>query len=284
MGESRATTRPRPSLSCATCRRRKVRCTKEQPACNSCVRTNEVCKYDLNAWKKASIQAKQKQKTCNRNKNADPNKDPFPTSRQENWVEWTGRSQNSTQSRTNSIKSIPAQSNHMPPSPPNSGHDEGTFDRDETPLFPTMDAGDLYLSEAEANAYEDSATTVSWNLDNEDGHIAASNLQRQNTRLLSPASTVSPHSQSTQNRPCARSDVHPQKAPSLTDKPTHATYSPIIWPSTPFGLDNKQPTLETNKDSLRPPGLLSVSSGAQIRHVGAAFWGYVKNCVRKPGP
>ncbi len=39
-------TRPRPSLSCGVCRRRKVRCGKERPFCANCVKTPEVCKYD----------------------------------------------------------------------------------------------------------------------------------------------------------------------------------------------------------------------------------------------
>ncbi len=39
-------TRPRPSLSCVICQRRKVRCGREQPACSNCVRIQEACQYD----------------------------------------------------------------------------------------------------------------------------------------------------------------------------------------------------------------------------------------------
>lgn len=39
-------TRPRPSMSCAICRGRKVRCGREQPACSNCVRIQEACQYD----------------------------------------------------------------------------------------------------------------------------------------------------------------------------------------------------------------------------------------------
>lgn len=42
----RQITRPRPSLSCVICRRRKVRCGREQPACSNCVRIQEACQYE----------------------------------------------------------------------------------------------------------------------------------------------------------------------------------------------------------------------------------------------
>lgn len=44
--ESRPITRLRPSLSCLTCRRRKVRCGREQPACRNCVVMNVPCAYE----------------------------------------------------------------------------------------------------------------------------------------------------------------------------------------------------------------------------------------------
>lgn len=58
--DSRQITRPRPSLSCGTCRRRKVRCGREQPACNNCVRTREVCAYENERLDQSGSSAKQK--------------------------------------------------------------------------------------------------------------------------------------------------------------------------------------------------------------------------------
>lgn len=37
--------RPRLSLSCIVCRRRKVRCGREQPECTNCIRMNKACIY-----------------------------------------------------------------------------------------------------------------------------------------------------------------------------------------------------------------------------------------------
>ncbi|KAJ5605719.1 hypothetical protein N7510_008500 [Penicillium lagena] len=47
--ESYPIKRPRLALSCIVCRRRKVRCGKEQPQCNNCVRMNEACVYNIGA-------------------------------------------------------------------------------------------------------------------------------------------------------------------------------------------------------------------------------------------
>ncbi|KAL3492159.1 hypothetical protein BJX62DRAFT_236596 [Aspergillus germanicus] len=44
---SRQIKRPRVSLSCMVCRRRKVRCGREHPQCANCVRMKEKCLYNL---------------------------------------------------------------------------------------------------------------------------------------------------------------------------------------------------------------------------------------------
>jgi hypothetical protein len=43
---SYAVKRPRLALSCVVCRRRKVKCGKEQPQCRNCERLGEICGYD----------------------------------------------------------------------------------------------------------------------------------------------------------------------------------------------------------------------------------------------
>ena len=53
--------RPRPSLCCETCQRRKVRCDKDQPICGSCKRMGEPCKFNRTATKvRASTQERAK--------------------------------------------------------------------------------------------------------------------------------------------------------------------------------------------------------------------------------
>lgn len=50
----RQISRPRPCLSCSTCRRRKVRCGRESPECYNCVRLREPCHYDPFQTKQAA--------------------------------------------------------------------------------------------------------------------------------------------------------------------------------------------------------------------------------------
>lgn len=45
LSEPRQIKKPRLSLSCIVCRRRKVRCGREQPECANCVRMKENCVY-----------------------------------------------------------------------------------------------------------------------------------------------------------------------------------------------------------------------------------------------
>lgn len=59
MSSSRHISRPRPSLSCEACRRRKVRCGREQPKCQSCQKTNETCVYNYIVSKEAVRQPHQ---------------------------------------------------------------------------------------------------------------------------------------------------------------------------------------------------------------------------------
>lgn len=58
--ESRHIQRPRPSLSCLTCRRRKVRCGREKSICYNCVRMNETCLYENDIPQLNSPQAKKR--------------------------------------------------------------------------------------------------------------------------------------------------------------------------------------------------------------------------------
>lgn len=52
----RQISRPRPCLSCATCRRRKVRCGRESPECYNCIRLREPCHYDPFQSKEPPVQ------------------------------------------------------------------------------------------------------------------------------------------------------------------------------------------------------------------------------------
>ena len=44
--QGRGIPRPRPALNCRSCKQRKVRCSKERPACTNCVRVKAACEYE----------------------------------------------------------------------------------------------------------------------------------------------------------------------------------------------------------------------------------------------
>lgn len=51
----RKITRNRQSLSCARCRLRKVRCTREHPECSNCVKVGEICTYGAHIQESADF-------------------------------------------------------------------------------------------------------------------------------------------------------------------------------------------------------------------------------------
>lgn len=52
--------RNRPSLSCLACRRRKIKCEKQRPACANCVRLGDECVYETEADHREKAAAKKR--------------------------------------------------------------------------------------------------------------------------------------------------------------------------------------------------------------------------------
>lgn len=52
--------RNRPSLSCLGCRRRKIKCEKQRPACANCVRLGDECVYESEADQREKAAAKKR--------------------------------------------------------------------------------------------------------------------------------------------------------------------------------------------------------------------------------
>jgi len=52
--------RNRPSLSCSACRRRKIKCEKQRPACANCVRLGDECVYESEAEHREKAAAKKR--------------------------------------------------------------------------------------------------------------------------------------------------------------------------------------------------------------------------------
>jgi Fungal Zn(2)-Cys(6) binuclear cluster domain len=101
-------TRPRPSLSCAICRRRKVRCGKEQPKCGNCKRMNESCVYESDVY---NSQSKSAAKGFNKAESgSDRRKTPAPQNN--NWTSSSESIEKSTSLQASSTESNASLSDH----------------------------------------------------------------------------------------------------------------------------------------------------------------------------
>ena len=288
MGEGRATSRPRLCLSCATCRRRKVRCTKEQPACNSCVRTNEECKYDKSAWMKANAQAKQN-KAANNYQNSDrASKRPNTSAQEDHWTDWIGQSFEQIQSQSNLNEAFTTQPNvskqepHTPMhrSASNSRQSDTINDTIDTTNTSAPDVGDSYFPDASKSEIFDDFSIVSpWSSTNQESLPAGSTLLQRAIYPPRPASTVSNHQSTASLKRAETPTARLPRAQSQNKKSTQGAQSPIDNQDASVRVDNRQGRAESGKQNRPSPGHFSVRDEARGWYVGAAFWGYVKNCV-----
>jgi hypothetical protein len=89
--------RPRLSLSCIVCRRRKVRCGREQPECTNCIRMNKTCIYKTMARDELTGRVRQLSPSSQERDATEPdprNNDVDGRSAKLLWSQWTGRDAN----------------------------------------------------------------------------------------------------------------------------------------------------------------------------------------------
>ena len=288
MGEGRATSRPRLCLSCATCRRRKVRCTKEQPACNSCVRTNEECIYDKAAWKKADAQAKQKKAASNNQNKARANKKSDISPQEDNWVDWIGQPFEPAQSQPSSNKAFTAQPHQskqqshdtMLPSAPNSQQGDTNIDDISLSGISAVGMDDSFFSDVgQPGVFDDFSNIIHWSSANQESFPASSTPLQRAVSLARSASTTSNHQITTSSTRAETPFDKQAKSRSLKNKSTQDAQSPTKIQDASVQADKSQASEVLGRQNHPPPGHFSGSDEARSRYVGAAFWGYVKNFV-----
>lgn len=288
MGERVATTRPRPSLSCVTCRRRKVRCTKEQPSCHSCVRTNTTCKYDKDVWKGSKTQAKQKQSAGkHRNtKSTQPstNEDALPPDKER--TQWTP-TYDDTQARPNMAVTGTYQkrASERPldhgvsnsPATPDQNH--SVRDYVNTTDVSSSIASEPYSSHVErSNIYGGFSSDSSWTVLSIEA-LAGSLNQQGNMQLLDPEDVVLHQSYLVQpNNSHTSTDSSAQRTQSANDIAQQDSSNAIKFTSKDPCRSNDVVS-ETAGQTPNLPGYLSIRSGARVRYIGSAFWAYVKGNV-----
>ena len=277
--------RPRQSLSCLACRRRKVRCGREQPACSNCVRFHEACEYESEAPDSVNRQAKRKLTTGPlRPESAPAGLSPLETA--EPLSDWSAQQPQSPSSQT--------------------FHNETDIEADESSRYRTASRNNP-LS-ASSSLDRRTGVTIS------SGNRSFAQTHRDKSNHFFPQSRPQDSSLDSTNIPSW--DTYPQEdlrhplelpTPSLTTSTagesassppqkrqrTTQNYASLQDPaedqevrleissqrrgrtgaSADFGTSN------VDEDRIRSVGYLSIQKGGRIRHVDDMFWGLIKGHV-----
>lgn len=256
--ESRQITRPRPSLSCAICRRRKVRCGREQPTCYNCVKMNEACEYETDMSDQPGLQAKRNQ----------PRTTAFETH-----TNWTARDKRSSASTQQAHSSESSRESTDASSDPSASTDDTPSSASASSRHPSSNASASLFPQrpqSQGLAQGFSNEQQSWN--------PAGHERQENQQFGTSSSRKRPHTPLGYITP--QREHGPRGDTAMLD-------SPVSYPSTRG--NNKATTYATSDggdgqeeaDVLNDPGYLTVQGGGQMRYVGVAFWGLVKGHVSK---
>lgn len=281
--DSRPIMRPRLSLSCVVCRRRKVRCGREQPACGNCVRLNETCEYEADALDQsrsrshaqAQVQAPAQVKrtsTPNAPTEETSTSRPDPAPSEDAWANWTER------------YNIPGYSHQT-------GFDDAAADLGELPKTSasphdasTSGSGSGSTSTA-SSYYTGDSSTFSRSLASPQTPAPTKGISfafsardpSQSNSTTGPIRTNQrPSSSAFRKRSRAVVDATPQREHSAND--FWIQDAAIHLPGTRKGSPAAEET------DMLPMGHLSVRSGGRVRYVGDAFWGLIKGLVSFPDP
>ena len=277
MCASRTTTRPRPSLNCKTCRRRKVRCTKERPACHSCVRTKDICEYDNDQYQNAKIS----DKTIG---------NQGTKSGDDDWVNWT----------VQEFADKPAGSANTTALEDQSCRPDHSSDRQVVPLSPaystpndevytTLDPSGEIGSSADniwhthlAEMDHTFSTEMAWmNTPPSLANSKSSEVLQTQTRQSNSKSSSSPYQQSDQLRKRPRQSIEPvpEKVQTIKHSPMKSGQDDGARESAKASCHAYRDVPAPGQQDTRIPGFLSTRNGAFIRHVNPMFWAYVKGNV-----
>ena len=277
MRASRTTARPRPSLNCKTCRRRKVRCTKERPACHSCVRTKDICEYDNDQCQSA----KDSDKAIG---------SQAPKSGDDDWVNWTvqefadrpaGSSNTTTLEDQSCRPDHPPDRQVVPLSPVYSTPSDGAY----ATLDPSGEIGSsaeniwhTHLTEMDHTF----STEMAWmNTPLSLANSRSSDVVQNQTRQSNSKNSSSPYQQTDQLRKRPRQSVEsvPEKVQAINASPMMSGQDEGARESTKASCHAYRDLSAHDQQDMRIPGFLSTRNGAFIRHVNPMFWAYVKGNV-----
>lgn len=284
--EGRPITRPRQSFSCVVCRRRKVRCGREQPACSNCVRIRETCEYEADILSKPAAHPDPK-----------PTASPFHANArkintstqgtQHAWPQWTLQGPDAVLADHGEYAGIGTdtgdQSAQFPnnscssPASSSSLHGGGSSRNSSTRIsiqtLPSSTGDPIFTPPPPQGTYYQPENNSHWRTPVSDG-------QGQLGRL---SSTTAP-SQTTQH--VTQHNIHDlsRKRPrssGYTEQSDGALEEARGEPDTFFDGERNACafTGEGERANHRVHGYLSVRNGGQTRYVSEAFWASLKGHV-----
>ncbi len=269
--------RPRQALSCLVCRRRKVRCGREQPACSNCVRFHEACEYESDPPDSANRQAKRKNTTSSsRGETVSESLSPIGTD-----VPFSGWSGHQPHLTTNIGTSIEAEeaSVHVPAS---CNPLSGTLS-DDRRNGSTISSGNHLLSRTQPDLSNASLpksrpqdlslaspSIPSW-------HTYSQEDLRHPLQLATPSLTTSTTEDCVSSPPPKRQRTTDHYA--LLQEPANGQELMFENPRQRLAASPDLEALDVDEDRPRSTGYLSIRNGGRIRHVDDMFWGLIRGHV-----
>jgi Zn(2)-Cys(6) binuclear cluster domain-containing protein len=264
--ESRQIKRPRLSLSCVVCRRRKVRCGREQPECSNCMRIKEKCIYEIGIRNRSFDRVSQKSHT-------------EPDSRSENGIlesridqsspysekpaNWVNNDSSNILSKEFGSAAKQITPGISPVSGPLSYHGSSSNVESNFPSSNTSPALSPQPKHRSLNlAY---SNVPSW----EEALQEASDNGRNNLWGVKTGVTA--------QQPATDQYHRGIKWSSMSDSPV---YEPPFYETVAMDEFPTRPQTPQSDRSILPSDYLSVRRGARVRYIGKAFWGIITGRVR----
>ena len=290
--EGRHITRPRQSFSCLVCRRRKVRCGKQQPACSNCVRIRETCEYesDLQFQSKAAVHPQPKPTAAPSHANA-PKAKASTQSTQEIWSTWTAQGGDVAMADHGEYCGDGSEMGDQSGQPPSNGdssptsssslHDSSVQSsaRASAQTFPSSNGDPLSVHPPHVANYQ-SENNLRWKSPVTEGSGQMGQLS--SPRALSKTAQHIPQPMAQDvSRKRPRSSNYPEQVGGSFDM-TRAGPETLADGDGNAWAFMERSAFDNNRANTRITGHMSVRKGGQTRYVGPAFWAHLKGYVSSP--
>lgn len=267
--ESRHIQRSRPSLSCLTCRRRKVRCGREKSICHNCVRMDETCIYENDIPQLNGSHAKKR-----------PAKNPFKGGVAQSKASRAYLEEDSAES-SDSLAQIQGNMSSTPSAFLGTAVGDAEGNEPAGSYLPLVD--DATFVQDDSWEFHGTASTIlpgETSGQREYGNMLSSALSGLNNPNGSPLIRPNQYSPRSQMRHQGTIDSGQLRKHVATNTPAQAvSQCPFAEPCNISETENHGSKPEAAIDQIHSGGYLAVSSGGRIRYAGPTFWALIKGHV-----